>query len=316
MLRTQICDALGIEHPVFQGGMARISDASLAAAVSNAGGLGIISAMSGDGEWLRAEIRRARELTARPFGVNIMLMSRRAEAAACVCAEERVPVVTTGAGSCAKYMSMWQDAGVRVIPVVASVAMAKMARRAGAFAVIAEGEESGGHIGELTTMALVPQVCDAVDIPVLAAGGIADGRGLAAALMLGAAGVQMGTRFLLAEECTVHPNYKHAVLKATDISTAATGRRFSGAACRSIKNDFTRALSRLEYAPDTTAEEFNEKSLGALSLAAREGDTKGGSVMAGQCAGLVRREQTAREILAEVTGGAERLLKGASAWLR
>ena len=240
MIQSPICELLGIRYPVFQGGMAWIADGKLAAAVSNAGGLGIISAMNADAAYVREQIRIARELTDQPFAVNIMLMSPFAAECAQVCAEEKPAVVTTGAGSAAPYIPMWREAGIRVIPVIASVAMAKQSQRAGADAVIAEGQESGGHIGELTTMALVPQVVDAVDIPVIAAGGIGDGRGIAAAFMLGAAGVQMGTRFLVAKECGGHQNYKDMVLGAKDISTQVTGRRFGGNTCRGIKNSFTR----------------------------------------------------------------------------
>ena len=234
MIVSPICSMIGIEYPIFQGGMAWIAYmAKLAAAVSNGGGLGIISAMNADGDYLREQIKIARELTDKPFGVNIMLMSPHVEEVAKIVAEEKIPVVTTGAGMPKKYMGMWKEANIIVIPVVASVAAAKMMERAGASAVIAEGGESGGHIGDMATMPLVPQVCDAVNIPVLAAGGIGDGRGMAAAFMLGAVGVQMGTRFLLAEECGVHQNFKEmVVLKATDISTVATGRRFSGSTCR------------------------------------------------------------------------------------
>lgn len=235
MIKSKICEMLGIEYPIFQGGMAWVADANLAAAVSEGGGLGIIAAMNAGGDYLREQIRLVREKTKRPFGVNIMLMSPHADAAAAVAAEERVPVVTTGAGNPTRYMKMWLDAGIKVIPVIASVSMAKMVARAGAAAVIAEGQEAGGHIGELTTMALVPQVASAVTVPVIAAGGIGDGRGFAAALILGACGIQMGTRFLLAKECGVHQNYKDAVIRATDISTVVTGRRFGGNTCRCIK---------------------------------------------------------------------------------
>ena len=254
MIVSPICEMLGIEYPIFQGGMAWIADGRLAAAVSNGGGLGIISAMNAGGEYLREQICIARSLTDKPFGVNIMLMSPHVEEVANIVAEEKVAVVTTGAGIPTKYIPMWKEAGIKVIPVAASVAAAKMMARAGADAVIAEGGESGGHIGELSTMPLVPQVADAVDIPVLAAGGIGDGRGMAAAFMLGAVGVQMGTRFLLAEECGVHQNYKDMVLKATDVSTTATGRRFGGSACRVQKNQFARNFLKVEYAPETTSE--------------------------------------------------------------
>lgn len=301
---------LGIEYPVFQGGMAWIADAGLAAAVSNAGGLGIISAMNADSTYLRGQIHRARELTDRPFGVNIMLMSPYADEVAEICAEEKVRVVTTGAGNASKYIGMWKDAGITVIPVVASCAMAKIAERAGADAVIAEGQESGGHIGELCTMAMVPQVADSVSVPVIAAGGIGDGRGIAAAFMLGAVGVQMGTRFLVAKECGVHQNYKDAVLGAGDVSTVTTGRRFGGNTCRQIKNTFTRNFIKEEYAPDATAETVAQLGAGALRRAAVEGDAKNGSLLCGQIAGLVKKEQSAKEIIDETCAQAEELLSG------
>ncbi len=316
MIQSQLCSMLGIRYPIFQGGMAWIADAKLAAAVSNGGGLGILSAMNADADYVREQIRIARTLTDKPFGVNIMLMSPHVKEVAAIVAEEKVPVVTTGAGNPTPYMKAWKQAGIVVIPVIASVAMAKMVERAGADAVIAEGQESGGHIGELTTMTLVPQVCDAVHIPVLAAGGIADGRGVAAALMLGACGVQLGTRFLVATECSVHPNYKQMVLKANDIATTVTGRRFGGNTCRGLKNRFTREFHKAEYAPDATPESVAELGVGALRLAALEGDTERGSFLAGQISGLIKKEQPAAEIIQEIFEEAERLLKGASAWVR
>lgn len=315
MLKTRITELLSITYPIFQGGMAWIADGKLAAAVSEGGGLGIISAMNANGDYLREQIRAARSLTQKPFGVNIMLMSPFADEVAAIAAEERVAVVTTGAGSPVKYMESWISAGVKVIPVVASVAMAQKVARAGASAVVAEGQESGGHIGEITTMALVPQVVDAVEIPVLAAGGIADGRGLAASLMLGAEGVQMGTRFLVAEECGVHPNYKEMVLKATDTSTIATGRRFGGSTCRQLKNSFSRNFSKFEFSAEATADAVNALGVGALRRAAVEGDTKEGCFLCGQIAGLVSREQPAAEILREVAEEAETILKGAAKWI-
>lgn len=316
MITSPICDMLGISYPVFQGGMAWIADGKLAAAVSNAGGLGIISAMNANAAYVREQIRLAKSLTDKPFGVNIMLMSPFAAECAKVCAEEKPAVVTTGAGSAAPYIQMWKDAGIKVIPVIASVAMAKQSERAGADAVIAEGQESGGHIGELTTMALVPQVVDAVKIPVLAAGGIGDGRGIAAALMLGAKGVQMGTRFLVAKECGVHQNYKDMVLSAKDISTQVTGRRFGGNTCRGIKNSFTRNFVKMEYAPDATPESVADLGAGSLRKAAVDGDVKEGSVLAGQIAGMVSREQTCEEILTEIMQETEACLKGAAAWVK
>ena len=316
MIASPICDMLGIQYPVFQGGMAWIADGKLAAAVSNAGGLGIISAMNANAEYVREQIHIARGLTDKPFGVNIMLMSPFAAECAQVCAEEKPAVITTGAGSAAPYIPMWKEAGIKVIPVIASVTMAKQAEKAGADAVIAEGQESGGHIGELTTMALVPQVADAVSIPVLAAGGIGDGRGIAAALMLGAKGVQMGTRFLVAKECGVHQNYKDMVLGAKDISTQVTGRRFGGNTCRGIKNAFTRGFVKQEYAPEATPESIADLGAGSLRRAAVEGDVKNGSVLAGQISGLITKEQTCEEILTEIMQEAESCLRGGTAWVR
>lgn len=316
MIESPILSMLGIRYPIFQGGMAWIADGKLAAAVSEAGGLGIISAMNTGAAHLREQIAVARSLTDKPFGVNLMLMSPCADELAAVIAEERIRVVTTGAGSPAKYMPMWRAAGVTVIPVIASAAMARMMEKAGAAAVIAEGQESGGHIGEMTTMALVPQAADAVSIPVLAAGGIADGRGMAAALMLGACGVQMGTRFLVAEECSVHPVYKEMVLSASDISTVTTGRRFGGNVCRSLKNPFTRNFLKLEYAPDATAESVAELGVGALRRAALDGDRETGCFLAGQISGMVKKEMSAAEIVREVAEDCEKLLRGAASWVK
>lgn len=316
MIESPILSMLGIRYPIFQGGMAWIADGRLAAAVSEAGGLGIISAMNAGAAHLREQIAIARSLTDKPFGVNLMLMSPCADELAAVIAEERVRVVTTGAGSPAKYMPMWRAAGVTVIPVVASAAMARMMEKAGAAAVIAEGQESGGHIGEMTTMALVPQVADAVSIPVLAAGGIADGRGMAASLMLGACGVQMGTRFLVAKECSVHPAYKEMVLSASDISTVTTGRRFGGNVCRCLKNPFSRNFLKLEYAPDATAESIAELGVGSLRRAALDGDRENGCFLAGQVSGMVKKEMSAAEIVREVAEDCEKLLKGAAKWVR
>lgn len=316
MINSPICDLLKIEYPIFQGGMAWIADGRLAAAVSNGGGLGIISAMNADADYLKGQIDIARSLTDKPFGVNIMLMSPYADEVAEIVAAEKVPVVTTGAGNPSKYMPGWLEAGITVIPVVASVAMAKRVERSGAAAVIAEGEESGGHIGELTTMTIVPQVCDAVSIPVIAAGGIADGRGVAASFMLGASGVQLGTRFLVATECSVHENYKEMVLKANDISTVVTGKRFGGNTCRSIKNNFTRNFAKEEYTPDATAEKIALLGLGALRLAAVEGDKQGGCFLAGQISGLVKKRQPAAEIIKEIFDEAEALLRGANLWVK
>ena len=311
MIKTELCELLNIKYPIFQGGMAWIADASLAAAVSNAGGLGIIAAMNANADWLREEIHKVRTMTDKPFGVNIMLMSPFADEVSDLVVEEKVPVVVTGAGNPGKYMKKWVEAGIKVIPVVASTAMARLVERSGATAVVAEGGESGGHIGELTTMTLVPQVCDAVKIPVLAAGGIADGRGIAAALMLGACGVQCGTRFLVAKECTVHQNYKNKILKAKDIDTIATGKRL-GHPVRCLKNQFTRELFKQEYNSNISDEELEKMGAGALRKAAREGDEKNGSFMAGQCAAMVHKEQTAQEMIEEMFAQAEEILNQAN----
>lgn len=311
MIKTELCELLNIKYPIFQGGMAWIADASLAAAVSNAGGLGIIAAMNANADWLREEIHKVRTMTDKPFGVNIMLMSPFADEVSDLVVEEKVPVVVTGAGNPGKYMKKWVEAGIKVIPVVASTAMARLVERSGATAVVAEGGESGGHIGELTTMTLVPQVCDAVKIPVLAAGGIADGRGIAAALMLGACGVQCGTRFLVAKECTVHQNYKNKILKAKDIDTIATGKRL-GHPVRCLKNQFTRELFKQEYNSNISDEELEKMGAGALRKAAKEGDEKNGSFMAGQCASMVHKEQTAQEMIEEMFAQAEEILNQAN----
>lgn len=316
MISTVINEQMGIKYPIFQGGMAWVADASLAAGVSNAGGLGIIAAMNSNGEQLRAEIRKARELTDKPFGVNIMLMSPFVQEVAQVVVEEKVPVVTTGAGNPGKYMKAWNEAGIKVIPVVPSTALAKMAERNGAFAVIAEGGESGGHVGDLTTMALVPQVVDAVSIPVIAAGGIADGRQVAAAFMLGAVGIQVGTRFLVAEECTISQEYKNKILKAKDIDTVVTGKRL-GHPVRSIKNSFTREYTKAEYdSSNVSDEELEKMGLGVLRMAAREGEVSKGCVLAGQVASMVKKEQPAKEIIEELFEGAEKVLGGAMKWVK
>lgn len=315
MIHTDVCDRIGIEYPIFQGGMAWVSEHVLAAAVSNAGGLGIISAMNAPGEYLRKEIRACREMTDRPFGVNVMLMSPHAPEVAKVILEEKVPVVTTGAGLPGVYMKEWVPAGIKVVPVVPSVAIAKRVAREGATAVIAEGCESGGHVGELTTMALVPQVVDAVDVPVLAAGGIADGRGIAAAFMLGARGVQVGTRFLCATECQVHPNYKKKILAARDIDTVVTGKRL-GHPVRCLKNPFARSFGQMEYDSSLTNEEIEAFGAGSLRKAAVEGDMENGSIMAGQIAALVKEEQPAAQIIREMFAQAEQLLAEAAKWVR
>ena len=315
MIKTKICELLDIEYPIFQGGMAWIADADLAASVSNAGGLGIISAMNADAAWLKGQIEKARTLTNKPFGVNIMLMSPFADEVAKLVADEKINVVTTGAGDPSKYMAMWNEAGVKVIPVVASVALAKLAERNGAVAVIAEGGESGGHIGELTTMCLVPQVRDAVSIPVIAAGGIADGRGVAATFMLGAEGVQLGTRFLVAKECNVHENYKKKVLAAKDRDTMTTGKRL-GHPVRSLRNPYTREFFKKEYDSSITNEELELFGRGALRKAAIEGNEKEGCFLAGQIAALVNKEQTSKEIIEEIFLEAETVLGGATKWVK
>ncbi len=313
MIQTPVCDLFGIEYPVFQGGMAWIADASLAAAVSRAGGLGIISAMNADAAWVREQIHEVRTATDKPFGVNIMLMSPHADEVAQMVAEEHVPVVVTGAGNPTKYMKDWLAAGVKVAPVVASCSMAKLVARAGACAVVAEGGESGGHVGDLTTMALVPQVVDTVDVPVLAAGGIADGRQMAAALMLGAQGVQVGTRFLVADECTVSEVYKQKVLKAKDISTIVTGRK-TGHPVRALKTPFTHDYAQMEAT--LSEDELHGHSAGALRRAAKEGDEEGGYFMAGQVAGMVTRKEPAAAIIADLMDGCEKSLRGALTWVR
>ena len=314
MIQSAICEMLGIRYPVFQGGMAWIADAKLAAAVSNGGGLGIIAAGNAPGDYVRQQVREARKLTGKPVGVNIMLLSPFAEEVARVVTEEKVEVVTTGAGNPSAYIKDWLAAGIKVIPVVASVAMAKLMTRLGASALIAEGGESGGHVGELTTMVLVPQVCDATNLPVIAAGGIADGRGMAAAFMLGACGVQMGTRFLSAEECTIHPSYKEKILKATDLCTMVTGRRL-GHPVRSLRTPFAREYAKAEYGgmPD---EDLEALGRGALRLAVQEGDSEKGCFLSGQIAAMVRKEQPAAEIVREVAEGAEPLLRRASQWVK
>lgn len=298
---------LGITYPVIQGGMAWIADASLASAVSNAGGLGLISSINTDTEAVREEIRKCRAMTDKPFGVNIMLQASNAAEVAALVVEEGVQIVTTGAGSPAKYVEMWKAAGVRIIPVVGSVALALKMQQLGVDAVVAEGAESGGHVGELHTMPLVPQVVDAVDIPVIAAGGICDGRGAAAAFMLGAEGVQVGTRFLVAEECNVHSVYKEKILNATDISTIVTGKRI-GHPVRSLKTPFSKNLAKMENDPMANPEEVFAMGAGALRRAAKEGDVNG-SYMAGECAGMVRRSEPAKAIVEDLILGAEAVIE-------
>lgn len=305
-MKTKVTELLQIEYPIIQGGMAWVAEHQLAAAVSQAGGLGLIGAASAPPEVVREEIRKAKALTDKPFGVNVMLMNPNAEEVAKIVIEEGVKVVTTGAGNPAKFMAAWKEAGVKVIPVVASVAMAKMMERAGADAVVAEGTESGGHIGSATTMTLVPQVVDAVNIPVIAAGGIADGRGFAAARMLGAQAVQMGTRFVVAKESIVHPAYKEKVIKARDIDSEVTGRS-TGHPVRQIRNQMTKEYLKLEK-EGASLDALELLTLGSLRKAVIDGDTVNGTLMAGQIAGLVKKEQTCEEILKEIMQEAEQLL--------
>lgn len=295
---NNICSLLNIKYPIFQGGMAWVSDSSLAAAVSNAGGLGIIAGGNAPASFIREEIRKAKELTDKPFGVNIMLLSENADELSDIVIEEGVKVVTTGAGNPGKYIEKWKKAGIRVIPVVASVALAKRMERAGADAIIAEGCEAGGHIGKLTTMVLLPQVVDSVNIPVIAAGGIGDGRGVGAAFILGAKGVQLGTRFLVANECTIHDNYKEAVINAKDIDTVVTGRP-TGHPVQVIKNKLAREYINLEK-KNVSLEEIEELGRGALKKAVKDGDMENGSIMAGQISGLIRKKQSARDIIEEI----------------
>ena len=310
MMKSAVCDILGIEKPIFQGGMAWIADANLAAAVSTAGGLGLISSVNDGTEAVRAEIRKARALTDKPFGVNIMLAAPNAAEVADLVVEEGIGIVTTGAGSPAPYMEKWLAAGIKVIPVVASVAYARKMQELGAAAVIAEGAESGGHVGETHTMALVPQVVDAVHIPVLAAGGICDGRGAAAAFLLGACGVQVGTRFLVADECKVHQTYKERLIKASDVGTMVTGRSL-GDAVRGLKTPFAKKFAKLEADPTVPDDEVRAFGTGSLRKAVFEGDLAGGSFLAGECAGMITRRETAADIVNDIIGGAERLLASA-----
>ncbi len=305
-MKTRLTELLGTEYPIIQGGMAWVAEYHLAAGVSEAGGLGLIGAASAPGEWVREQVRKAKALTGKPFGVNIMLMSSYADEVAKIIVEEGVQVVTTGAGSPEKYMSMWKEAGVKVIPVVASVALARRMERCGADAVVAEGMEAGGHIGESTTMALVPQVADAVEIPVVAAGGIADGRGIAAAFMLGAQGVQMGTCFVVTKESQVHENYKKCIIKAKDIDTRVTGRS-TGHPVRAIRNQMTREYLRREQ-EGASFEELENLTLGGLRKAVVEGDVVSGSVMSGQIAGLVKEELSCKELIQKLVRETEALL--------
>lgn len=307
MIKSRICEILGIEYPIFQGGMAWVADAELAAAVSNAGGLGLISAINAGTEAVRNEIRKCKTLTDKPFGVNIMLQAPNAAEIAEMIVEEGVKIVTTGAGSPAKYLPMWKENGIKVVPVIACVAHAIKMQAAGVDAIVAEGAESGGHVGELHTMPLIPQIVDAIEIPVIAAGGICDGRGAAAAFMLGAEGVQVGTRFLSAAECNVHENYKEKILKATDISTIVTGKSL-GHPVRSLKTPFSRTFAKMESDPNVTPEEVLAFGGGALRKAVQEGDIDG-SYMAGECAGMVNKIEPAAAIIEDIILGAEKVMK-------
>lgn len=307
-MKTEVTKLLGIEYPILQGGMAWVAEAQLAAAVSNAGGLGVIGAGNAPAEWVREQIQEAKKQTDQPFGVNIMLMSPYAEEVAKVVAEEGVKVVTTGAGSPEKYMKMWKEHGIKVIPVVASVALAKRMERCGADALIAEGCEAGGHIGENTTMVLVPQVVDAVKIPVIAAGGIADGRGVAAAFLLGAKGVQMGTHFVTTTECVVHENYKEAILKAKDIDSRVTGRS-TGHPVRALRNQMTKKYFELEK-KGAGFEELELLTLGSLRKAVVEGDVVNGSVMAGQSAAMVKEAYSCQELIEKLVKETDALIGG------
>jgi len=314
MIKSVICDILGIEKPIFQGGMAWIADAKLAAAVSEAGGLGLISSINFGTDAVRAEIRKARELTDKPFGVNIMLAAPNAAEIADLVVEEGVKIVTTGAGSPSPYMEKWKAAGIKVIPVVASVAYALKMQELGATAVIAEGAESGGHVGDTHTMALVPQIIDAVEIPVLAAGGIFDGRGAAAMFLMGACGVQVGTRFLIADECHVHEVYKERLIKASDVGTMVSGKSL-GDAVRSLKTPFAKKFARLEADPAVSDDEVRAFGTGSMRKAVFDGNLSEGSFLAGEVAGMIRRKETAAQIVDDIIGGAERLLAAAPSLL-
>lgn len=307
-MKTEVTELLGIKYPIIQGGMAWVAEYHLAAAVSEADGLGLIGAASAPADWVREQIRETRKRTDKPFGVNIMLMSPHADEVAKVVAEEGVQVVTTGAGNPEKYMQMWKEAGVKVIPVVASVAHAKRMERCGADAVIGEGCEAGGHIGENTTMVLIPQLADAVDIPVIAAGGIADGRGIAAAFMLGAKGVQMGTHFVVTDESQVHENYKERIIKAKDIDSRVTGRT-TGHPVRALRNDMTKKYIELENS-GAGFEQLEQLTLGGLRKAVVEGDVKNGSVMAGQIAGMVKERMSCKELIDKLVGETDSLIGG------
>lgn len=306
-MKTEICELLNIEYPILQGGMAWVSTAELAAAVSEAGGLGIIGAGHAPGDWVRKEIVKIKERTNKPFGVNVMLMSPFVDQVIQVILEEKVPMITTGAGSPGKYIPALKEIGTKVIPLVPSVALAKRMEKAGADAIVAEGMESGGHIGELTTMAMVPQIVDAVDIPVIAAGGIFDGRGLVAALALGAKGIQVGTRFMCAEECTIHERVKEFLLKAKDRDTVTTGK-CTGHPVRCLKNRLTKELEDMERR-GVSPEELESYAAGSLQRAMIDGDVDTGSVMAGQVAGMINEIQPAKVIIDDIIDGARKVLK-------
>lgn len=314
MIKTKLCDLLQIKYPILQGAMANIADARLAAAVSNTGGLGIIAASTDSPDLVREQIKLAKTLTDKPFGVNIMLMSPYKDEIAQLVCDEKVQVVTTGAGNPSKYMKDWVACGIKVIPVVPAASLAKMVEKFGACAVIAEGQEAGGHIGDMTTMALIPQVVDAVSIPVIAAGGIGDGRSLAAALMLGAVGVQCGTKFLVANECNIHQNYKDKIIKAKDIDTISTGKRL-GHPVRSLKTIFSRSFFNKEYDSSVTNEELESLGAGALRLAVEQGDDKNGCFMAGQIAGMIKQEESAKEIITQMFEQAENIIKNSNSFI-
>lgn len=307
-MKTRITELLGCQYPIIQGGMAWVAEHTLAAAVSNAGGIGLIAGGSAPIDYLREQIRLCKEKTDKPFGVNIMLMSPNAEDLAQLCIDEKVAVVTTGAGNPGKFIPAWKEAGIKVIPVIPSVALAKRMERAGADAVVAEGTESGGHIGENTTMCLVPQVVDALEIPVIAAGGIADGRGIAASFMLGAEGVQIGTRFLASEECQIHPTFKELVVKAKDTDSVVTGR-YTGHPCRNIKTKFAKMLANGEKDGSLTPEQFEEVTLGSLRKAVQDGNVEEGSFLCGAIAGMINDIKPCEAIVKELMEQAERLIK-------
>ena len=309
-MKTRITELLGCQYPIIQGGMAWVAEHTLAAAVSNAGGIGLIAGGSAPIDYLREQIRLCKEKTDKPFGVNIMLMSPNADDLAQLCIDEKVAVVTTGAGNPGKFIPAWKEAGIKVIPVIPSVALAKRMERAGADAVVAEGTESGGHIGENTTMCLVPQVVDALEIPVIAAGGIADGRGIAASFMLGAEGVQIGTRFLASEECQIHPTFKELVVKAKDTDSVVTGR-YTGHPCRNIKTKFSKMLANGEKDGSLTPEQFEEVTLGSLRKAVQDGNLEEGSFLCGAIAGMINDIKPCEAIVKELMEQAEKLMRNA-----